>query len=286
MKKLLEISLGIVTSVGGFLEAGSLATAVQAGAAYRYGLVWAIVLGTICLAFLVEMAGRFAAVSKHTIADGIRERFGFNFFLVPLVAILLVNLLMLAAELGGVALALQLATGWSYQVWAIPVAFAMWLLLWKGTFGIIEKGVSMLGLVTVCFIVAAIMLHPPWMEVARGLIPSVSESQPAKYWFMAVNILGASSESESGDLETRLADLSRRIDRRAKEFERRGEFSDIRRATMKDILRRHADLRRKLEGKGKPGWNEPALSDEYDGLFTDFLKLEQQMDADEMKRAD
>ena len=45
------------------------------------------------------------------------------------------------------------------------------------------------------------------------------------------------SESESGDLETRLADLSRRIDRRAKEFERRGEFSDIRRATMKDILK-------------------------------------------------
>jgi Mn2+/Fe2+ NRAMP family transporter len=192
MKKLLEISLGIVTSVGGFLEAGSLATAVQAGAAYRYGLIWAIALGTICLAFLVEMAGRFAAVSKHTIADGIRERFGFNFFLVPLIAILLVNLLMLTAELGGVALALQLATGWSFQVWAIPVAFAMWLLLWKGTFGIIEKGVSILGLVTVCFIVAAVMLHPPWKEVARGLIPSVSERDPAKYWFMAVNILGAS----------------------------------------------------------------------------------------------
>jgi len=94
------------------------------------------------------------------------------------------------------------------------------------------------------------------------------------------------SESESGDLETSLADLSRRIDRRAKEFERRGEFSDIRRATMEDILKRHAELRRKLEGKGTAGWNEPALSDEYDGLFTDFLKLEQQMDAEEMKRAD
>jgi hypothetical protein len=92
------------------------------------------------------------------------------------------------------------------------------------------------------------------------------------------------SEPESGNLETRLADLSQRIERRAKEFEARGEFSDIRRATMKDILRRHADLRRRIEGK--TGWNEPALSDEYDGLFTDFLKLEQQMDADEMKPAD
>jgi len=94
------------------------------------------------------------------------------------------------------------------------------------------------------------------------------------------------SESDGGNLELRPADLSRRIDRRAKEFEWRGEFSDIRRATLEDILRRHADLRRKIEGRGKPGWNEPALSDEYDGLFTDFLKLEQQMDAEEMKRAD
>jgi hypothetical protein len=92
------------------------------------------------------------------------------------------------------------------------------------------------------------------------------------------------SESDAGDLETKLANLSRRIDRRAKEFEARGEFSDVRRATLKDILRRHADLRRKTEGK--TGWNEPALSDEYDGLFTDFLKLEQEMDAEEMKRAD
>ena len=40
MKKLLEISLGIVTSIGGFLEAGSLATAVQAGAAFQFDLIW------------------------------------------------------------------------------------------------------------------------------------------------------------------------------------------------------------------------------------------------------
>jgi len=92
------------------------------------------------------------------------------------------------------------------------------------------------------------------------------------------------SESGPQNLDDRLAELSRRIDRRATEFETRGEFSDIRRATMKDILRRHADLRRRTEGPRGKDWNEPALSDEYDGLFTDFLKLEQEMDADELKR--
>src|SRR3954454_667094 len=148
MKKLLEISLGVVTSVGGFLEIGSIATAAQGGAAFGFQLIWAILLGTICIAFLVEMAGRFAAVSRHTLSDGIRERFGFNFFLWPLIATLLVNILVLAAEIGGAAIALEFATGIRFQWWAWPVACVVWLLLWKGTFGFIEKGVSMLGLIT------------------------------------------------------------------------------------------------------------------------------------------
>ena len=58
MKKLLEISLGIVTSIGGFLEIGSIATAAQAGAEFGYQLLWALALGGICVAFLVEQGGR------------------------------------------------------------------------------------------------------------------------------------------------------------------------------------------------------------------------------------
>jgi Mn2+/Fe2+ NRAMP family transporter len=192
MKKLLEISLGVVTSIGGFLETGSLATAVQAGAAYRFRLIWAILLGTLCLAFLVEMAGRFSAISKHTIADAIRERFGINLFLIAFIAMLMVNWLVLAAEIGGVALALQFATGWSFELWALPAGFAVWLLLWKGTFGVIEKGVSFLGLITLCFVVAAVMVRPPWREAGWGALPSLPDHNPAQYWFMAVGILGAS----------------------------------------------------------------------------------------------
>lgn len=192
MSKLLEISLGIVTSVGGFLEVGSLTTAAQAGAAFGYQLVWAIALGTICIIFLVEMAGRFAAVSHHTISDAIRERFGFNFFLWPLIATLFVNFLVLAAEIGGAAIALELATGIGFQWWALPVALVAWLLLWKGTFGFIEKGVSTLGLVTLCFVVAAVMLKPDWKAVAAGAVPSLPGHDTPRYWFIAVSILGAS----------------------------------------------------------------------------------------------
>ena len=67
VKKIFEITLGIVTSIGGFLEVGSIATAAQAGANFRFQLIWPIVLGTLCVVFLIEMSGRLAAVSHHPV---------------------------------------------------------------------------------------------------------------------------------------------------------------------------------------------------------------------------
>jgi Mn2+/Fe2+ NRAMP family transporter len=192
MSKLLEIALGLVTGIGGFLETGSLATSAQAGASFGLQLVWAIALGTICLAFLVEMAGRLAAVSKHTLPDAMRERFGIRFFTVPLVVVVLVSFLVLASEIGGVSLALQLATGISFRWWAPGVALAVWLLLWAHRFGLVEKGTGLLGLVTLVFVVAALKLHTPLGQVAANLLPSQPKEEPAKYWFTAVSIIGAS----------------------------------------------------------------------------------------------
>jgi Mn2+/Fe2+ NRAMP family transporter len=77
--KWLEISLGVVTGIAGFLEIGSLTTAAQAGALFGYQLVWALALGVLCLAFLSEQAGRLAAVSGRTMTEAIRERFGSDY---------------------------------------------------------------------------------------------------------------------------------------------------------------------------------------------------------------
>ena len=192
MKRLLGIALGIVTSIGGFLEIGSITTAAQAGADFHYQLIWAVVLGTVCIALLIEMSGRFAAVSKHTIADAMRERFGLHFFMVPLVLVFFVSLLVLAAEIGGVTVAIEFVTGVPHQVWAIPVGLLAWGLVWYGTFSVIENGVSLLGLITVAFLIAALQLGPDWHALRSGLVPTLPDKQPAHYWFIAVSILGAS----------------------------------------------------------------------------------------------
>jgi Mn2+/Fe2+ NRAMP family transporter len=192
MKKIFQIALGIVTSVGGFLEIGSITTAAQAGASFGYQLVWSIVVGTVCVAFLVEMSGRFAAVSKHTIPDAMRERFGINFYVVPLFILLGVSLLVLGAELGGVAAALEMATGIALPVWAIPVALLSWGLLWRASFSVIENGVSILGLVTIAFAVGAVRLHPDYGALLHGVVPTLPRRDASHYWFVAVSVLGAS----------------------------------------------------------------------------------------------
>jgi len=192
MKKVLQITLGIITSVGGFLEIGSVTTAAQAGASFGYQLLWAILLGTICLIFLVEMSGRLAAVNKHTIVDATRERFGFPFYAIVMLGMVLVAFMVLVAELGGIGLSLQILSGLGFPWWAIPVSFVVWLLMWKGTFGLIENGASLLGLVTISFVVAAVKMHPDWGGAAHGLLPTMPGDQKAKYGFIAVSILGAS----------------------------------------------------------------------------------------------
>jgi Mn2+/Fe2+ NRAMP family transporter len=192
MKKWLEVALGLVTGIGGFLEVGSIATSAQAGAEFGFQLAWVLLLGTLSLAFLMEMTGRLAAVGKRTYIDQLRERFGFRFFLAPMLAILIVSFLVLASEIGGVSIALQMATGIGYQWWAVPVALLGWLLLWRGTFNLMEQGTAVLGLLSLVFLVGAWKLHPEWARVAHALLPSRPSHDRARFWYLAVSIMGAS----------------------------------------------------------------------------------------------
>ncbi|HEX8903710.1 MAG TPA: divalent metal cation transporter [Longimicrobiaceae bacterium] len=192
MKKIFEVFLGIITGIGGFLEAGSLATSAQAGAQFGYQLTWALVAGTLALVVLTEAGGRLSIVSHRTVAEAMRERFGFGYFIIPLTVGVVVSLMVLASELAVVGVALQMATGLSFRAWALPLAVACWFLLWRGNFGMVEKGAGMLGLVSLAFAVGAVKLHPDWGAVAASAIPSPPQHDPAKYWFGAVSILGAS----------------------------------------------------------------------------------------------
>lgn len=191
MKKGLQLFLGILTAIGGFFDIGNLVTASQAGATFRYQLLWALALGTIMVIFLVEMSGRFAAVTRKSIPSGVREHFGIRVWALPFVVLVLLHFLTLAAEIGGIAFGLQLLTGISFKLWALPVGILIWVFLWRSTFDAIEYSTATLGLLALCFVVAATMYHPAKSELLAGLLPSLPKADGAKYWLYAVSIMGA-----------------------------------------------------------------------------------------------
>jgi Mn2+/Fe2+ NRAMP family transporter len=192
MKKWLSIILGIMTATGGFLDVGAFATAGEAGAKFGLGLIWAMVLGTVAIILLLEMAGRFAAVSGKTYMDAIREDFGFKFYLLPLTSELIANSLMLTAEIGGIAIALSLLTGISWHSLFPVAALLVWVLCWRAPFSLIENAPALLGLVTLSFVVAVLVLGGPSQEVLSTLWkPNIKQGELADYLYLSAAILGA-----------------------------------------------------------------------------------------------
>jgi Mn2+/Fe2+ NRAMP family transporter len=110
---------------------------------------------------------------------------------VPLAAEIIVDVMVLAAEIGGVAIALHLATGFDYRLFVPFVGLFLWALLWFGNFSIIENAVAFLGMVALSFVFGAVRIHPDWGQVARAALPSLPSRDASQYWFNAVSIIGS-----------------------------------------------------------------------------------------------
>jgi Mn2+/Fe2+ NRAMP family transporter len=123
----------------------------------------------------------------------IRERLGARVALADLVASFLINFLTLAAEIGGLALVLQLATDLNYLLWVPLAAVAVWIVIWKLSFSLMEKIFGITGLLLVVTAVALWQLDPDWGRLLSDAAhpgPPATESWRT-YLFFAVALLGA-----------------------------------------------------------------------------------------------
>jgi manganese transport protein len=191
VKAVFSIALGILAAIGGFVDIGDIVFNVAAGAAFGYQLLWAVVVGVGGIITYAEMCGRVAAVSDKAVFDAVRERLGFGPGLVALVAGELVNLLTIAAEIGGIAIVLQLLSGLPYRVLLVLAVLALGLVLWLMPFSWIERIFGYLGLALLVFAVAAFKLNPDWGAVAEGFVPSTGTGNGWVYAYFVVGLIGA-----------------------------------------------------------------------------------------------
>jgi Mn2+/Fe2+ NRAMP family transporter len=190
MKKLLGITLGIMTALGGFVDLGQIVFTVQAGALFGYRLLWAIVLGTIAIIVYMEMCGRVAVAAYKPVFTIVREQLGVPLGLVTLIASNLLNLLTCAAELGGLAIVGHLLTGWSEKFILVGVALLLPLFVYVSKFQWIERTFGLSGLLMIAFAISALVLHPDWNALLRGLNPYTHSGGSQRSWLYAYFAVG------------------------------------------------------------------------------------------------
>jgi NRAMP (natural resistance-associated macrophage protein)-like metal ion transporter len=178
---------GLITTNAGN-DAGAIATYSQAGAEFGFRMLWILVVITVSLAVVNEMASRMGVVTGKGLADLIRERFGVRGTVFAMLLLLVANAVTTMAEFAGVAAALQLFNVPKYVT--VPVvATLVWLLIVRGSYPVVERVLLSIGVVYLAYIVSGINSHPNWGSVFQEMIlprPVASVG----YFLLAIGLIG------------------------------------------------------------------------------------------------
>jgi Mn2+/Fe2+ NRAMP family transporter len=166
-------------------DAGGIATYASVGARYGYDLLWMIVLITISLIVVQEMAARMGAVTGKGLAELIREQYGPRWSLFSTFSVLLANLGICISEFVGIGAALQLVHVPKYA--SVPVsALVIWLLVVRGSYKVAQRVFVAMTLPFFAYPVAAVLAHPHWRAVGTAIVaPRIHLSGPYVVLFVA-----------------------------------------------------------------------------------------------------
>jgi len=193
VKKVLQVTLGILTAIGGFVDIGDLVANAESGARFRMNLAWVVVVGVVGIVVYAEMAGRVAAMSQRPVFELVRERLGPRAGLLNLAASFFINFLTLTAEIAGVAIAISLVASIHYGL-VLPLAGVLvWLVIWRMPFEWMERVFGLAGLALTVFLVTVWKVGPDWgslFDAAASPHVPAGES-PFSYAYFGIALFGA-----------------------------------------------------------------------------------------------
>ena len=189
MRTILSVALGVIAAIGGFVDIGDLVFNAQAGASVGTPALWAVPVGVLGIMIFAEMSGRIVAVSNKPNFVLVKERYGRNLSTFTLVASLVLTVLTLGAELGGLGFILNyvfdVSVNFFVLVALLAVAAAIYFLPFEG----LERVFGYLGLALLVYLAASIKLDPDWGEIGRGFVPESHGA--AVYWYFIVGLISA-----------------------------------------------------------------------------------------------
>lgn len=172
-------------------DAGGITTYSLAGAQFGLSLLWMMLPTTIALVVVQEMCARMGAVTGKGLSDLIRERFGVKITFYVMIALLLTNLGNTVSEFAGIAASMELF-GISKYI-SVPLAsVAVWLLIVKGSYRIVEKVFLVACVIYIAYPIAAFMSGPDWNAVLKATFLPGAENFHAtpEYVTMMIGVIG------------------------------------------------------------------------------------------------
>ncbi len=178
---------GIVAANAGN-DAAGIATYASAGSQFVYRTLFFMVLVTVALVLVQEMAVRLGTYTGKGLAALIREQFTLRLTALALGCVLLANTGLVVSEFAGIGAAFGLLGVSRYII--IPIAaVGIWALVLFGSYRYAERIFLIMSLAFLAYPVAAVLGHPDWSAVGSNLvIPHVEFSK--SYLLLGVALIG------------------------------------------------------------------------------------------------
>jgi NRAMP (natural resistance-associated macrophage protein)-like metal ion transporter len=190
---LAAIGPGVVATLAGN-DAGGIGTYSLAGANFGYKMLWLLFVITFVLAIVQEMAARMGAVTQKGLGELIREQYGVGWTLFALGVMFIANSATTIANFAGVAAAGELFGISKYL--SVPLsALAMWLLVTRGPFRLVERIFLAICFVQLAYVIAAfkavgsLPADQGWGHILEQLVTPQIERSPA-FILLCVSVVG------------------------------------------------------------------------------------------------
>jgi manganese transport protein len=174
----------------GYMDPGNWATDLVGGSQFGYRLLWVVVLSNLMAILLQTLAARLGIVAGRDLAQACREAYPKPvcnaLWILCEIAIAACDL----AEVLGAAIGLKLLFHIPLVGGVLVTALDTILVLWLSRYGIrvIEAAIlSMIAVMTGCFLVELFFAHPAVHEMFLGLAPRLDSTS----LYVAVTIVGA-----------------------------------------------------------------------------------------------
>lgn len=145
------------------------------GSTTVYRLSWLLILLYPMLTVIQITSARIGTVTRRGLQRDVARHYGRGWGLVLLLAVLLVNALTIAADLGGGAAALGLLFHVDYRWFVTPFAVSVLLMLVFGSYAAVQRVLKWVLLVFVAYVFSAFAAHPNWGAVLHDtLVPRIA----------------------------------------------------------------------------------------------------------------